>query len=243
MAEMIQWGMSLDHVFMVNGNKHTFADFVRSFQNERQHQPQETAGAELGGADHCRALGSAPLHQNGPKQLRTRKLSLEDIVRYEIDDPISATTTCGGTHRLFRPDLGLLPPPRSGGKKEGVWLETVEYLDKYKKQARDFQNKDGYLLHASMFYEPNSEGDVEAAINTTGHVLEWLSLYLADDELREPWMLDAVGVLTGMLLQNANRSFDGGSYYHAAHALEIYRTRVFGAADSHPPVIPPRPKD
>jgi hypothetical protein len=256
-AEMTQWGMPLDKVFMIKGNRHTFADFVRhSKQNASLGKRQELSWAVLIIAEHYPELWKAPQRPSDKwtntfedfipesKTIRVTKeeLSLEDIVRYEIAEPINPTTTCGGTHRLFDLAWVYFRHRERGGKKEGVWKDAVDYLDKYKKLAKEYQNKDG-TFSTKYVAEPGNDADPELRVNTTGHVLEWLALYLSDAELREPWVLYAVDELCKLLLQNANRTFDGGSYYHAAHALEIYRTRVFGAADAHPPVIPPVPKD
>jgi len=46
-----------------------------------------------------------------------------------------------------------------------------------------------------------------------------------------------------MILENSFKELDGGSLYHAAHGLELYRARLWGAPQSHQRPIPIPPKD
>jgi hypothetical protein len=241
-AEMTQWGLPREKVFTINGTRRTFDDFVRHSKNHASlGKGHELSWAVLIIGEH---YGTDHQWTNNFGE----RMSLEDIVRYEIGDPINPTTTCGGTHRLFDLTWVYHRHRERGGKKEGVWLDAVKYLEKYKEQAKKFQNKDwtfstGYVLEQRPDEDPAPAKRTELRINTTGHVLEWLALYLSDAELRELWVLNAAETLATLLVNNAHVEFDGGSLYHAAHALEIYRTRVFGPSDEHPPVIPLVPKD
>lgn len=237
-AEMTQWGLPKDKVFMVRGKKHTFEDFLRYAKNKASVDPEENQ--ELSWA--IIIVG----HHYGTKHRwtnsRKEELSLEDVVRYEVHQPIDDKTACGGTHRLFGITWVYHLHRADKGKKEGVWLEAAEHLEKHIKMARAHQNRDG-TFSTKYVIEPGNDIDPELRINTTGHVFEWLALALSDDELRQPWMQNAADALVKLILDNSARSINGGALYHAAHGLEIYRTRLFGPADAHPPLIPPPPKD
>jgi hypothetical protein len=41
-----------------------------------------------------------------------------------------------------------------------------------------------------------------------------------------------------LLFDQATKSIDGGSLYHAAHGLHIYYNRRFGALEANVPLLP-----
>ena len=73
-------------------------------------------------------------------------------------------------------------------------------------------------------------------------MLEWLSLALTDEEIRQPWVEDAASVLAKMILDNQNNPIDGGALSHATHGLYIYRARVFGVPGPAGLTIPLPPR-
>jgi hypothetical protein len=236
-AEMAQWGLPRDKVFVVKGKKHTFDDFLRYSRNKASVSPEENQELSWAIIIVGQYYGTDHRWTNSRKE----EMTLEEMVQYEVGQPID-TAACGGTHRLFGLTWVYHLHRQNGGKKEGVWLKTVEHLDKYKKLARKFQNGDG-TFSTKYVSEPGNDIDPELRINTSGHVFEWLALALSDEEIRLNWMQDAAQALIRLILDNSDRSINGGALYHAAHGLEIYRTRLFGPADDHPPLIPPPPKD
>ncbi len=120
----------------------------------------------------------------------------------------------------------------------GVWKEIPAKLAKYTELAHRYQNPDGSFSTES-FKGPGHVPDVNRRINTTGHILEWLSLWLPQDELRSPWVQEAAGALTVLIFDGANQSLDGGSLYHAAHGLHLYHSRVWGSpTDARRKVLP-----
>ena len=126
---------------------------------------------------------------------------------------------------LFLGWSGLLPNPLSG-QPAGVWQEVVAKLDHYKRVARQTRNPDGSLSTSYLSGSANSP-DVQARIGSWGHVIEWLSLALSDEELAEPWMQEAVNHLVLAILGSRTDPIDNGAFYHAIHGLAIYRARVF----------------
>ena len=86
--------------------------------------------------------------------------------------------------------------------------------------------------------------DANRRINTTGHILEWLSLAMTDEELKEPWMQSAANALAMLILDNERTALEGGGMYHAVHGLLLYTNRVYGSdklGDLKPHFPPPPP--
>jgi hypothetical protein len=223
-AEMAQWGLPTETEFLVDRQKYTFADFIRySKARASVTGKQELSWAVLIIGQY---FGTDVTWTN----LAGEKLSLEDVVRYEMNQSMD-TATCGGTHRLFGLSWVYHLHLHKGGKNVGVWKDLAEHLDGYKKQARKLQNPDG-SFSTSYLKEPGNLPDPQLRIGTSGHVLEWLSLALTDQELKEPWVQEAVNALVMMILDTKLDPVEGGALYHAAHGLYIYHARVFGPPES-----------
>ncbi len=167
-AEMTQWGMPLDKKFRVAGHDYTFADFVRY----SKFRARLTANQELSWAILIvgQYFGTDVTWVNEAKE----KVAYEDIVRYELNQPID-TAACGGTHRLFGLTWAYHLHMQKGGKKEGLWRQVADKIDFYKVQAHKLQNPDGPFA-TGYVSTPGNSTDVQLRIGTTGHVLEWLSL-------------------------------------------------------------------
>ena len=88
-------------------------------------------------------------------------------------------------------------------------------------------------------------GNTDRRINTTGHVLEWLALAMSTEELKQPWVENAVNRLSLMILGSQGSALDAGSLYHSTHGLHLYYARVFGKREGHSstPLVPLPPKD
>jgi len=176
--------------------------------------------------------GTSHRWTNGMKE----ELSLEDIVRYELNEPINEAA-CGGTHRLFGLTWAYHLHLKNGGKKTGVWEDVHNKIETYKEQARKGRNPDGSF--STDYFKSNANlPDPHVRIGTTGHIVEWLALAMTKEELRSPWMQDSVNTLVKMILDMERSEVDGGALYHAAHGLQLYHMRVFGT----PPDFLPLPK-
>jgi hypothetical protein len=234
-AEMVQWGVSPDRKVVVGEKAYTFADFFRhSKARTSVTKDQELSWAIVivgthFGTDHrwTNMFGEA--------------LKFEDVVRYELDQPID-TAACGGTHRLFGLTWAYHLHRARGGEAVGVWKDVADKIALYKKNAREFQNRVDKSFSTAYVSKAESRPELAARIAGTGHVLEWLALALTDAELREPWVEDAASALSDMIIANQNNPIDGGALYHAVHGLYIYRARAFGVAGPAGLTIPPAPK-
>jgi hypothetical protein len=219
-AEMAQHAVPADRKFVVDGRDYTFMDFVRhTKQRARVTANQELSWAILVLGQY---LGTDLEWTNSAGE----KLRFEDLVRYEVNQPVEEAA-CGGTHRLFGLSWVYHLHLRKGGQTTGVWKDLAAHVEKYQKTARQLQNPDG-SFSTSFFRGPGRATDMQLRINTTGHTLEWLALSLPDQELRAPWVENAVNALTLMILEIQGQPMEGGTLYHAVHGLLIYYSRVFG---------------
>jgi hypothetical protein len=235
-AEMAQWGMPLDATFQVDGKQYTFADFIRHAKARASvSSDQELSWAVLILGQY---VGTDIRWTNGNGE----ELKFEDLVRYELNQPID-TAACGGTHRLFGLSWVYHLHLQKGGATTGVWKDVADNVKHYQQLARKYQNPDG-SLSTSYLNGPGDARDMQARIGTTGHVLEWLALSLSDEELRSPWVQQATSALSVMILDSQGSPVEGGSLYHAAHGLQIYHDRVFGPVEAgHPRPLIPRPPE
>jgi hypothetical protein len=235
-AEMAQWGMLLDRPFVVNGRGYTFEDFVRHSQARASTQNRQELSWAILIIGQYRGTTVSWVNERG------EKLDFDDIVRYEVHEPID-TAACGGTHRLFGLSWVYHLHMQRGGTKTAVWQDLVAKTDEYKQRARRFQNPDG-SFSSRYLAGPGRSGDPQLRIGTTGHVLEWLALALSDAELRQPWVENAANALSLMILESRSQPVESGALYHATHGLQMYHVRRFGPLPGLPlPLIPPHPDD
>ena len=235
-AEMVQWGVSPDRKFVVDGKPYTFMDFLRHSKaraSVKANQELEWAIVIIGqhfGTD-CKWTNDAG-----------EELRFEDLLRKELSKPMDSTASCGGTHRLFGLSWVYHLHLQRGGKTEGVWKEIADNRDKYKKLAREYQNPDG-AFSTDFFIGRGNLPDKQLRMNTTGHIFEWLALTLTDEELKEPWVRNAANALALMILDIEHAPMESGTLYHSVHGLLIYYSRVYGAeklgaSAPHVPLLP-----
>jgi hypothetical protein len=230
-AEMCQWGLPADTEFTVGGKKYKFADFHRhSLMRASVTDSQELSWAILIIGQN---FGTDYQWTNGAGE----KLKFEDVVRYELDQPISEKAACGGTHRLFGLTWVYHLYRNKGGRKEGVWQDLADKIDSFKHKAKEYQNSDGFL--SSKWLDGPGPGQ---ELGSAGHVFEWLALALNDKELAQDWVESAANELAMYIIRTRDESAESGALYHATHGLHIYYNRRWGPLDSDP-VIPPPPKD
>jgi hypothetical protein len=242
-AEMAEWDLPRNKKFMVNGTEYTFDDFIRQ---ARAHASLTTKS--FPGPDPLELTWTIVIVSKyyGPEHRwtnnRGEKLSVEDMARYELSQPIADSPVCGGTHRLFGLTWAYYLHRNAGGKKEGVWKQVADTITDYENRAHQLQNPDG-SFSTRYLAGPDNDPNTQIRIATTGHILEWLALAMTDEQLRQPWVEKAADALALMVLENSFRDLDAGSLYHGAHGLELYRARLWGPPGSHKLPIPLPPKD
>lgn len=235
-AEMAQWDMPLDRPMQVRGRPRRFADFThhsRMLASTTRMPPQELSWAIIIAAQYY--PHSMPWTNNYGE-----KLTLDEMARYEVNQPIDAAA-CGGTHRLFGLSWAYHLHLQKGGKTEGVWKTVADRLDECKERAKAYQNADGSFSTAYLAKRESNPAP-QMRLSSSGHVFEWLALALSDEELSAEWMQRAAGAVAKMILDHADGDLDGGAMYHATHGLHIYRRRAFGVPGPRGLLVPRPPK-
>jgi len=153
-------------------------------------------------------------------------------VREELQQPIR-NAACGGTHRLMGFSYAVNKRIQRGKSITGEFRRAQIFLADYHRYTFTLQNADG-SFSTEWFNRRGSNPDVDRRLKTSGHVLEWLSFSLSDEELRNPRMVKAVNYLSGILLADESRTWEVGPLCHSLHALRIYQRRVFKSAEGVP---------
>ncbi len=153
---------------------------------------------------------------------------LERIIQLETDWDLN-TSPCGGTHRMYAIAMALQHylEQNPGVKLEGGWLAAQEKVKQQAENARQFQQPTG-AFSTNYFARPGNSPDLGSQLGATGHTLEFLTVALDDEQLKQPWVTNAVLFLTTLLEQTRNEDLECGALYHAAHGLHLYRERRFG---------------
>ena len=228
-AEMAQWGTPADRRVVVLGKDYAFLDFAR----QAQMRARVTAKQELSWTIIIvgQYFGTDASWTNEHDE----KLHFDDLIRYELDQPIE-TAACGGTHRLFGLTWAYHLHLRNGGQTEGVWKEVAEKTRKYRDLAKKYQNADG-SFSTEFFRGPGNDANRTQRLNTTGHTLEWLALALPEAELKEDWVQRAANAVALLVLDLQNSPIDGGPMYHAVHGLLLYYARAYDRETLGPPEL------
>ncbi len=155
--------------------------------------------------------------------------SIERLLELECRQDLN-TSSCGGTHRLYGIASAVNRRLDEGGELSGVWKTADEKIHEAIESAREFQQPDGGFS-INYFQRSSTSPELGLRLNTTGHVLEFLTLALTDEELRQPWMTRAAVYLCDLLEHTDQQPIECGGLYHAAHGLILYRLRRFRGDD------------
>ncbi len=239
-AEMTQWGLSPDRTFVVPSKDHKenrtyhFKDFINhcKMRASLQQQPPQELSWAIVVIPYYYGTAASWVNEQG------EKLTVEKLVQAEVRASVNEAA-CGGTHRLFGLAWAYHLHLRGGGRTEGVWKEVADHLQKYKEETKKLRNPDGSF--STAFYRGReNDPDLGKRINTTGHMLEWLSLAMTEEEVRQEWMQEAANALMKVIFEGQGRPVPGGGLYHAAHGLLLYYARLYDGRRLGPmePVIP-----
>lgn len=166
---------------------------------------------------------------------RNEPWSIERLVQIQNAAAVEKGA-CGGNHGLFALARARDKHIKEGLPLNGVWFEADYKIKRYTETARSMQNPDGTF--SSKFYQgPGYTTDLNSRLNTTGHTLEFLAAALPAERLNEPWVRNAVTVLSKDMIDNRKAPSDCGPLYHSLNALRIYHSRVWPK-----PVVEPTPE-
>jgi len=156
--------------------------------------------------------------------------TIERIVDMEARQSL-ADSACGGSHRLYGLTVAVNRYLQHHDKKPadltGGWKLAEEKITLAKKMAREFQQSNG-AFSTAWFERPGTSSDIAIQINRTGHTLEFLTVALTDEELKQPWVAQAAEHLCLLLEETQDMALECGSLYHAAHGLLLYHERLYG---------------
>lgn len=188
------------------------------------------------GTDMALKLIALSTYVNEPtwKNSLGEEWSLERVVHEEL-----ARTTFVGrngvTTRLLAFAYALERTGHDDKSLGGDMLRARQYVDDSIKYAYRGQNSDGSWGRTSY------NRDYSAALDSSGHMLEWLVVALPEKRLEEPQITRAVEFLDSVLGSQryqsnvqALSSREISSVMAAAHALVVYDRRVFAPADPPP---------
>ncbi|MBI3838651.1 MAG: hypothetical protein HY288_12055 [Planctomycetia bacterium] len=234
LAILAQSHVKIDYPMQVNGKKFTLADLV---EHEKENcVPGEELTFKLIALMHYLDSDATWTTRDG------QEWSLQRLVREELKQPIRGAA-CGGTHRLMGFSYAVNKRTQRGKPIIGEFQRAQAFLQDYHGYTFSLQNPDG-SFSTEWFTRRGDSPDIDRRLKTSGHILEWISFSLSDQELRDPRMLKAVDYVATLLLKNSKHIWEIGPLGHGLHALSIYDTRVFKGAEVQPPQnVVDRPQD
>lgn len=217
LAILAQSHVKSDYPLQVSGKSFTLADLV-------EHEKETcVAGEEL-----TFKLISLMHYLDSDSEWTTpdgQQWSIQRLVREELRQPIRGAA-CGGTHRLMGFSYAVNKRIQRGKPIEGEFLRAQKFIQDYHRYTFSLQNPDG-SFSTEWFVRRGDSSDIDRKLKTSGHILEWISFSLNDQELRDPRMLKAVDAVASLLLQHDRHTWEIGPLGHGLHALAIYDSRVF----------------
>jgi len=153
--------------------------------------------------------------------------NIERLVEIETEQGLDSGA-CGGTHRLIGLAMTLNKRREEGKPISGVWADAEKLIREVGvANAKSFQNPDG-SFSANYFRRPGISPDLADNLGTSGHTLEFLSIAMDAEELKQRWVEKGVEYLCDLFDRTQDLSMECGALYHAAHGLALYRERVYG---------------
>lgn len=216
-------GMKLDQKIVVEGHEQTLADFVEQVERDVHRNPKREYSWTLMALTAYRPTNHKWIAGDGNEWSIEKLLEIE--LEHEIDD-----SPCGGSHRLVGLTMARNRHLAAGGKLEGVWKQVDDAIRFNWDRAKQSANPDG-SLSCNYFVRPGTNADMNDWLSSAGHVLEFVVLAADEEQLKEPWVTQAVGKMTTMFETMKTVPIECGALYHAAHGLLVYRQRIYGARE------------
>lgn len=228
LAILSQCDMPETAEFKIGDDTYTIADWIAQVQLDMSRNPEKEFSWTLIGLTAYLPTDASWTDSQG------KQWTMEELVQAELDHGFG-TGACGGSHRLIGISMALNRHLAQGGKLEGAWAEAEEIVrEKAITQARQYQNRDG-SFSSNYFLRSGVAADLAETLGSSGHTLEFMTLSLTESELSEPWVMHATNYLSGVFERTEGIALECGALYHAAHALILYRQRVYGPRDFEMP--------
>ncbi len=224
-----QAGLTLDDKIVVSGENYTIRDLLTQAQWDIREGMEGTW--TLMAFSTFLPIDAAWAAKDG------QQWDIARLAQMEAGQDL-ADSACGGTHRLYSLALARNKYLENGGKISadplGAWETVDRKIKATVRSAREFQQPDG-SFSTNYFSRAARSAEIGDRISTTGHVLEYLTVALDDEELKQPWVTRAVQHLVQCLEMTQDYDLECGALYHAVHGLMIYRDRMYGPASENPP--------
>jgi hypothetical protein len=233
LAILAQSHLTADYPMLVYGKKMTIRDLIEC--EKQDCQAGEELTFKLIGLMHY--LDSDETWRSRDGQL----WSIQRLISEELKQPIRGAA-CGGTHRLMGLSYAVNKRAKRGEPVDGEFKRAQTFINDYHRYTFGLQNPDG-SFSTQWFVRREAKPDVDRRLKTTGHILEWLSFSLSDEELRQPQVVKAVDYLTNILASDTNHEWEIGPLGHGLHALALYDARMFRTAPVQPAPLQPVPSE
>lgn len=212
--------LPLTQTIVVEGEEHTFEDYVRQMELDVYRAHNREFSWTLMGITAYRP--SKHFWTAGDGSTWSIAKLVEEELSYDTDE-----SPCGGTHRLYGLTMARNRHVASGGELTGIWKKCDERIRAEVERAKQSLNPDG-SLSARYLERPASHPDITAWMVSAGHVFEFLSAAVTDEQLHEPWMQTAALRLCEQFEKTKHVEVECDRLFHAAHGLVVYRNRAFG---------------
>lgn len=216
LAILAQSKVMANYQILVGGREFTVADLI---ETEKRHC---TADMEL--TFKLIAFSHYVDSEETWLNARGEKWSIPRLIREEIRSPINGAP-CGGTHRLMGLSYAVQERQRQGLPIDGEFNRAKTYIDDFHRYTFRLQNRDG-SFSTEWFKRRAARDDLERRLQTSGHILEWLTYSLPESTLDEPRYMKAVAYLAGILDAGRGRKWSVGPLGHGLHALALYEERM-----------------
>ncbi|MDX1947615.1 MAG: ADP-ribosylation factor-directed GTPase activating protein isoform b [Pirellulaceae bacterium] len=212
--------LPLDETIIVEGEKHTVADYIDQCKLDVPFNPTKEYSWTL------MALTAYYPTDYAWKAADGTDWSIAQLVDIELDRDRD-TSACGGTHRLTGLTMAFNRHVAAGGKIEGTWKRLADHIQASIDDARKYQNSDG-SLSSNYLSRPGKSADLALCIGSAGHVMEFLATAMDKEQLQQPWVKRAVLDVCKQFRRTKPVDVECGALFHAAHGLVLYREKVYG---------------
>jgi hypothetical protein len=230
--------LPLDEPIVVEGQKHTLADYIDQAKRDVHKNPIREYSWTL------MALNSYYPTDYTWQAGDGSEWSIAKLVEIELEHSLDSSP-CGGSHRMTALTMAYNHRKAEGKPMEGVWQQLHERIRDCIGKAKELQNPDG-SLSSNYFARPGKSADLSVCMGSAGHVMEFLATAMEKDELQEPWVQRAVLDVCKLFRKTKPVDVECGALFHAAHGLVLYREKVFGprtfAKDAAAAVTAARPE-
>jgi hypothetical protein len=207
----------LDYPVRCQGKSFTLADIVE--YEKRTCEPGTELTFKLIGLANYLPTDAKWKSQSG------QDWTLERMVREELTQDVRSAA-CGGSHRMMGFSTAVRRRKAQGAPMTGDFARAEQFVSDYHRYTFALQNSDGSFSSEWFKYRAQTN-DAERALETSGHVLEWLTYSLSDAELAEPRMTKAVNSVADLLASRPDQDWKIGPLGHALHGLLTYERRHF----------------